>query len=106
MAAGVSVAAHRAGLTIPDDLSIGGFDDTAAAELAWPALTTIHQPLREMAEAATILAIEQVLPGGRTDEPKGAKLPYRLIIRESTAPPRAPAGRSRAKRTQKARQAG
>ncbi len=89
MAAGASVAAHRAGFDIPQDLSIVGFDDTAVAELTWPALTTIRQPLREMATEATLLAIDQKSSVAAGAAPEGVQLDYELIERESAAPPRA-----------------
>lgn len=52
MAAGVMQAAGRNGLTIPDDLSIVGFDDTPLAARIWPPLTSMHVPWAEMAEQA------------------------------------------------------
>ena len=83
MAAGVSVAAHRAGLDIPADLSLVGFDDTSAAQLAWPNLTTVRQPLKEMAALAANIAMEQ-LPDNRGE--RDFILPHKLIIRESSGP--------------------
>lgn len=52
MAIGVMIAARRAGLTIPDDLSIVGFDDTPLSSHVWPALTTVRWPIVEMAQTA------------------------------------------------------
>ena len=85
MAAGVSVAAHRCGLSIPEDISIAGFDDTAVAELTWPSLTTIRQPMDEMAQAAALLAINPNTDGLKEE---AQELKHSLIIRESTAPPK------------------
>lgn len=55
MAAGVLSVAHQQGLRVPDQLSIAGFDDTDLASLVWPALTTMRQPIRQMAERAAEL---------------------------------------------------
>ena len=52
MAAGVILAAHRKGMSLPEDLSVVGFEDTAIAKLAWPQLTTIRQPIARMTEIA------------------------------------------------------
>ena len=52
MALGVFAAAQRQGLSVPRDLSVVGFDDSRAATLVWPPLTTVRQPLAEMAMAA------------------------------------------------------
>jgi LacI family transcriptional regulator len=87
MALGVSAAAAKLGLTVPTDLSIAGFDDTATARIAWPPITTIHQPVEEMAAAAVDILID---PGYRTapgDARFRRELAYGLIRRGSTAPP-------------------
>ena len=52
MAAGVIAAAQRRSLQIPAQLSVVGFDDTAIAAAIWPRLTTVRQPIAEMAEAS------------------------------------------------------
>ena len=52
MAAAVISVAHRRGLDVPGDLSVVGFDDTSAATMVWPELTTIRQPIASMAESA------------------------------------------------------
>jgi len=53
IAAGVAALAHQRGLHIPRDVAIAGFDDSEIAQLIWPSLTTIRQPIAEMAELAT-----------------------------------------------------
>jgi len=87
-ALGVYQAARRAGLRIPEDLSVVGFDDLPLTALTDPPLTTVHQPLAEMAVAAT----EMALALGRGEHPSqvGVELATTLTVRESTAPP--PAG--------------
>ena len=85
-ALGVYQAARDARLHIPDDLSVLGFDDLPVARWVSPPLTTIRQPLIEMAETAA----ELVLAIGR-GEPTQARLELatELVVRESTAPPAA-----------------
>src|SRR5260221_2989887 len=60
MAAATSSVAHRLGLDVPSDISIVGFDDTPMATIIWPALTTIHQPVADMARAAVELVLEEI----------------------------------------------
>lgn len=82
MAAGVLAVAHRRGLNIPADLSVAGFDDTTLARVVWPPLTTIRQPVRELAFTATDI----LLRGDGAIEHQ--RLGHDLIIRDSTAPPK------------------
>ena len=81
MAAAVLAAAYRRGLRVPGDLSVAGFDDTPLASVVVPALTTIYQPIREMASQAAGLLLGKV--AGQT--PGLIVLPHRLVARESTA---------------------
>jgi LacI family transcriptional regulator len=82
MALGVLAVAQRLGVQVPHELSIVGFDDSPAASLAWPALTTVRQPLFEMAAAAVDLLVAPAEPWARV-------LPYEVVVRASTsAPPR------------------
>jgi DNA-binding LacI/PurR family transcriptional regulator len=84
-ALGVYQAAREAGLRIPADLSVVGFDDLPVAALVDPPLTTVHQPLTEMAVAATELAL--ALGRGEKTPQVGLELATTLTVRESTAPP-------------------
>lgn len=84
-ALGVLHAAQRLGLSVPRDLSVIGFDDLAIAELASPRLTTIHVPLREMADHATRLVLQ--LLEDPASEVIRVELATRLVVRDSTAPP-------------------
>jgi GntR family transcriptional regulator, arabinose operon transcriptional repressor len=78
-------AARSAGLSIPDDLSVVGFDDPASAPLLAPPLTTVRQPLAEMAELAFRL-LRRMQQDPQT--PAGTeRLATELVVRESTAPP-------------------
>ena len=84
MAAGVIAAAHKSGISVPDELSIAGFDDSVIATVVWPQLTTVRQPIKEMAAAAVNMVTKHCR--GQTEENSTArKLPVKLIIRESTA---------------------
>ncbi|WP_367346025.1 LacI family DNA-binding transcriptional regulator [Stenotrophomonas bentonitica] len=88
-AAAISVA-HRRGLDVPRDLTVVGFDDTSAATTVWPELTTIHQPIAAMADAAIDILLRTIR--NRNDEARPLTdhvLPHRLVERDSVArPPR------------------
>jgi LacI family xylobiose transport system transcriptional regulator len=84
-ALGVLHAARAIGLDVPRDLSVVGFDDLAVARLASPRLTTIHQPLREMAEQATRIVLQ--LLDDVPPEVTRVELATSLVVRDSTAPP-------------------
>lgn len=82
-ALGVLEAAERAGLAVPDDLSIVGFDDIAVA--AYVGLTTVRQPLQASGERGGELMLE--LLGGAPSTPLYETLPLDLVVRKTTAPP-------------------
>jgi LacI family transcriptional regulator len=83
-ALGVYQAAREARLHIPEDLSVVGFDDLPVARWVGPPLTTIRQPLVDMAMAAAELVLE--LAAGAEPAPSRVELATELIVRESTAP--------------------
>jgi LacI family transcriptional regulator len=87
MALGALTAAQRLGIAVPADLAIVGFDDSRAATLVWPELTTVRQPLAEMALAAVdlLLSGEARLDAGRPAPVR--VLPHEVIVRGSTAAP-------------------
>ena len=66
MAAGAYHAAYEAGLTIPGDLTIIGFDDADVATRIWPPLTTVRLPTRDMAKTATEALMAADPPRGQT----------------------------------------
>lgn len=83
MAAGALMAAHDLGLNAPHDVSIAGFDDSAISRIVWPRITTIHQPVYDMARAATdtlIAMLEKQEHAAVTDHP------FTLVARQSTGP--------------------
>ncbi|MEO8510477.1 MAG: LacI family DNA-binding transcriptional regulator [Chloroflexota bacterium] len=86
-AIGLIAAATDAGLRLPDELSVTGFDDIPAAGWIQPRLTTVHQPIREKGRLAATRLIEAIREKG--DRRAGTQiLPTRLVVRASTAPPR------------------
>jgi len=85
-ALGLYEAARELGLRIPDDLSVIGFDDLPAARWVGPPLTTVRQPLGEMAAAAARIVLD--LARGRRPAATRIELATELIVRASTAAPR------------------
>jgi LacI family transcriptional regulator len=79
MAAGALAVAHELDISVPGELSIAGFDDSDLASAVWPPLTTIRQPVRELAYAAADLML-----GGESGEQ--VTLGHMLIVRSSTGP--------------------
>ena len=87
IAIGAVQAARARGLRVPEDLSIVGFDDVEHATIVTPALTTVRQPLAEMGRTAVSL-LNRLLERQRF-ETLHVELATRLVVRDSTAPPRA-----------------
>jgi DNA-binding LacI/PurR family transcriptional regulator len=84
-ALGVYQAARELGLRIPHDLSVVGFDDLPVVAWVDPPMTTVHQPLAEMASTATEMAL--ALGRGEQVTRIGVELATTLTVRASTAPP-------------------
>jgi DNA-binding LacI/PurR family transcriptional regulator len=80
MAAGALAALRAAGRRVPDDVAVGGFDDSSVAVSTHPPLTTIRQPLAETAKE-TVRLLLALIDGAEHVEP--VVLPTELIIRES-----------------------
>jgi len=86
-------ACEAAGIAVPDDLSVVGFDDIAIAGLHRISLTTIAQPFDVQAERAVTMLLERI-NGRAPDKPQHLTVPVELRARGSSAPPgRAPGGR-------------
>ena len=81
-AMGVYEAARQLGLRIPEDLSVVGFDDVQTAAFLGPALTTVRQPLQDMARAAVRMLVEAL----STDDVLQPHIimPTSLVVRNST----------------------
>ncbi len=92
---GVYQAAKAAGLGIPEDLSVVGFDDVPLCQWVSPPLTTVRQPLTEMAREATRILCEMAYRGIEPPDKK-IELATSLVVRESTAPPKTLESRERA----------
>lgn len=88
-AIGAIRALTEAGLRVPDDVSVVGFDGTEISQLYTPSLTTVEVPLKEMSARGARMLLRQM--ESRFDHPamelEREVFPMRLIARESTAPP-------------------
>lgn len=84
MALGVLSSAQRLGLQVPAELSIAGFDDSPAATLVWPPLTTVRQPIEDMARMAVDMLVTPAAPDGDETPPTERVLPHQLVPRDST----------------------
>ena len=86
MGLGALRAIHEAGLEVPGDISIVGFDDVPMAAYANPPLTTMRQPIAEMGALAANTLIDQLeniaQPGAHI------RLPTQLVVRQSSGPAR------------------
>jgi LacI family transcriptional regulator len=88
MALGCLAAAAEAGVMIPGDVSVAGFDDSPSARFSRPQLTTVRQPVVEMASRATHLLISGQIKGATARSSTVEELlAFELIHRASTAPP-------------------
>jgi DNA-binding LacI/PurR family transcriptional regulator len=84
MALGAIRAVRRAGLTVPGDVSVVGFDDSALMNCTEPPLTTVRQPIDSMGRLVIELLVSQI---------SGAAVPHdemlfepELVVRSSTGP--------------------
>lgn len=87
MASGVMRAMHEAGLRIPDDVALVGFDDVSA-ECLWPPLTSVRQDFRAIGEHLVTLLLERLdnpPAQGAIPVSQAIVVPPRLIVRASTA---------------------
>lgn len=83
MALGAMRALREAGLAIPQDMSLIGFDDIALTSVVSPSLTTIAQPIQEIARLSLQLLIDRIHEKMTVNSPKKIVLPTTLVIRES-----------------------
>jgi DNA-binding LacI/PurR family transcriptional regulator len=83
VAIGCLVRLQQRGIRVPDQISVTGFDDIAAAQYVNPPLTTVRVPMQEMGE----IGVRQLLSAMRSDKPLASPhwLPHELIVRTSTA---------------------
>ena len=92
LALGFMRVAHERGVRVPQSLSVAGFDGLPAGAIAWPSLTTVAQPTREMGRVACRRLLDTIDDPGRIE-----RIQFRmdLVARESTAAP-PPPGRGKA----------
>jgi DNA-binding LacI/PurR family transcriptional regulator len=88
-AIGVMSAIVESGRSVPNDVSVVGFDDLRLSRFTIPALTTVHQPAVEIARRATQLLLD--LAAGRDVPQLRHLLEPTLVVRDSTTPPSKPA---------------
>jgi DNA-binding LacI/PurR family transcriptional regulator len=81
-AAGALRSVREAGLRVPEDISVMGYDDLPWTEMTSPALTTVHQPQTRQGQAV----MEAVISRIEGDPPRQVVLEPRLVVRESTGP--------------------
>ena len=97
MAIGGLAAVHEAGLEVPDDITVVGFDDIPLAHYLSPPLSSMHVPVFEMGQRAVSRLIA-ALKGEPTSERRHERLPTHLVVRDSCAPPPAEARQANAGR--------
>jgi LacI family transcriptional regulator len=88
LAMGAISAICHAGLRVPQDISVIGYDDIINSAYLNPPLTTVRFPVAEMGRAAGKMILD-LIKNGKSFSPKTTTLPVNLIIRASTAPLRA-----------------
>ena len=81
----VLAVAAELGISVPDELSVIGFDDIPEASRHVPSLTTVRQPMQRLGEVATKMLI--ALMNGEQPDQTHLRLPTRLVPRATTAPP-------------------
>ena len=86
LALGVTEALRRGRLTVPQDISIVGFDDLPLVRWSSPPLTTVSQPLVEMGRLA-VQTVQRLVRGEQLESTR-VELATTLVVRDSTAPPR------------------
>ncbi len=83
IAVGALSVAYHEGIKVPDELSIIGYDNTNAAEMCYPPLTTVAQPLYQMGERAVELLIQSIETGKKGES---IIMPYEIIERKTVKP--------------------
>ena len=85
IALGALAALQERGVSVPEEMSLIGFDDAPIAQASTPQLTTMRQPIRTLGECAAELLLAMIAKGSTVQQ--SALLPAALIVRASTAPP-------------------
>jgi LacI family transcriptional regulator len=79
-------AVRECGLSVPEDISLIGYDDIPQASFVYPKLTTVRQPLEQMGQVAVKILLERI--ANQSKEPQRVTLATQLIIRDSCGPAR------------------
>jgi DNA-binding LacI/PurR family transcriptional regulator len=87
-AIGAIRALREAGLRVPEDVSVVGFDDILSAAFQNPSLTTVRQPLLKMGEIAAELVVRRIEDASKNEQTEAIVLQPKLVVRESTGPVR------------------
>jgi LacI family transcriptional regulator len=82
----------RAGLRVPDDVSVAGFDGVDEGARFWPSLTTVVQPMHTLGSSACRALLERI-DNPQLDEALTVEYPMELVVRESTG--KGPAARNK-----------
>ena len=85
-AIGAIRAIAEAGLSIPGDVSVVGFDDILSAAYCTPSLTTVRQPLNEMGKTGARILLERIAHPEKTELAAEVVMQPELVVRESTGP--------------------
>jgi LacI family transcriptional regulator len=101
MAAAAVAVAHRLGIAVPRDLTVCGFDDTEMARTIWPELTTVHQPVEDMARtgAAMLEKMVKARRAGRRPAVLHRRLEHKIVQRASDGRARSAASGPRRQRS-------
>lgn len=83
MAAGAIMAAHDLSIAVPSELSLVGYDDSEISRIIWPRITTIRQPVADMACIAADMLLHRLTGSGG---PQTKTLAHTLLARETVAP--------------------
>jgi LacI family transcriptional regulator len=86
MAIGLLYACREAGMRVPEDLAIAGFDDIPIVRFITPSLTSVHVPIAELGRCAAQTLLD-VLGGKPAGRPRKVVLPTTLVVRDSCGAP-------------------
>jgi len=87
MAAGLMLALHERGISIPADVSVVGFDNVPMSRYTWPPLTTINQDFESIGKRLVEVLLDQIATGSTPNDHRDL-IPTEIVVRASTAPPR------------------
>ena len=95
MAIGLIHAFREAGLDVPGDVSVAGFEDIPEAAHLWPPLTTVRQDFTELGRNCVDQLVGGIRPDGLPRTRQAVDLSPQLVLRSSVAPAQSPTGIAR-----------